>query len=88
MSGTDELFNAAKSELRTEGFQIDSASESEETGMTGLEIVISIAISFGASVVANSVQPKIQSALTRLGERFGKRFTGQVVTNDNSEERK
>lgn len=62
----DTLFQELKREIELDGFAVDSAEESEAAGMTGIEIVISIVVSFGASVAANLAHPKIEAALARV----------------------
>lgn len=75
----DALFTAAKKELSSEGLKIEKAEQSEKTGMTGIEIVISIVISLGTAVAANVLQDKeltarIDKAVIKLRSVYKKSF--------------
>src|SRR5208283_607674 len=82
------LFAAAKEALRSEGLTIEKAEQSEQTGLTGIEIVISIVISLATSVAANVLQEKeltarIDKAVAKLRGVYKKSF-GHKQANDDA----
>jgi hypothetical protein len=56
---SEEIYKGILAELKEEGFQIKSAEESIPSGITDVELVITIVISLATSITANRLDKKL-----------------------------